>query len=119
MWYKVNELKSKGLNKSQISKELGIDRATVRKYISMNESEFYQWIEQIRCMPNKLQSYYEFIKNLLEREWIKVLGQKEVPGRPELLGTTRQFLDYFGLRSLDDLPNVLHLSDLPHAKLTV
>ena len=47
MWYKVNELKSKGLNKSQISKELGIDRATVRKYISMNESEFYQWIEQI------------------------------------------------------------------------
>ena len=67
MWYKVNELKSKGLNKSQISKELGIDRATVRKYISMNESEFYQWIEQIRCMPNKLQSYYEFIKNLLEQ----------------------------------------------------
>jgi len=59
------------------------------------------------------------IKSLLEREWIKVLGQKEAPGRPELLGTTRQFLDYFGLRSLDDLPNVLHLSDLPHAKLTV
>jgi segregation and condensation protein B len=59
------------------------------------------------------------IKSLLEREWIKVLGQKEVPGRPELLGTTRQFLDYFGLRSLDDLPNVLHLSDLPHANLTV
>jgi transposase len=67
MWYKVNELNSKGLNKSQISRELGIDRATVRKYINMNESEFYQWIEQIRCMPNKLQAYYEFIKNLLEQ----------------------------------------------------
>jgi segregation and condensation protein B len=59
------------------------------------------------------------IKNLLEREWIKVIGQKEVPGRPELLATTKQFLDYFGLRSLDDLPNVLHLSDLPQANLTV
>lgn len=65
MWYKVNELNSKGLNKSQISRELGLDRATVRKYISMNESEFYQWIEQSRCMPHKLQSYYQFIKNLL------------------------------------------------------
>jgi transposase len=67
MWYKVKELNSKGLNKSQISRELGIDRATVRRYISLNESEFYKWIEQSRCMPHKLQSYYQFIKNLLEQ----------------------------------------------------
>jgi transposase len=67
MWYKVKELNSKGLNKSQISRELGIDRATVRKYISLSESEFYQWIEQSRCLPHKLQYYYQFIKNLLEQ----------------------------------------------------
>ncbi len=52
------------------------------------------------------------IKTLLEREWIRVLGQKDVPGRPELLGTTRQFLDYFGLKSLDDLPNLMQLQGL-------
>jgi segregation and condensation protein B len=43
-------------------------------------------------------------KTLQERDWIRVLGHKEVPGRPALWGTTRQFLDYFNLKSLDDLP---------------
>ncbi len=51
------------------------------------------------------------IKTLLEREWIRVLGHKELPGRPELLGTTRAFLDYFGLKSLDDLPSLTTLQD--------
>lgn len=46
------------------------------------------------------------LKALLEREWIRVLGHKEVPGRPELLGTTKQFLDYFNLKSLEDLPQL-------------
>ena len=53
------------------------------------------------------------IKTLLEREWIRVLGHKEVPGRPEMLGTTRQFLDYFRLKSLDDLPSLAEIRDLP------
>ncbi len=52
------------------------------------------------------------IKTLLEREWIKVLGHKEIPGRPEMLGTTRQFLDYFGLKSLDELPSLTELKEL-------
>ncbi|MEZ5536230.1 MAG: SMC-Scp complex subunit ScpB [Thiolinea sp.] len=52
------------------------------------------------------------IKTLLEREWIRVLGHKEVPGRPEMLGTTRQFLDYFNLKSLDELPSLTAIRDL-------
>ncbi len=67
MWYKVKELNSKGFNKSQISRELTLDRSTVRKYLKMNEDEFYQWIEKSRCLPNKLQDYYDFIKNLLKQ----------------------------------------------------
>ena len=49
------------------------------------------------------------IKTLLERNWVRVVGQRDVPGRPELLGTTREFLDYFGLRSLDELPPLAEL----------
>ena len=52
------------------------------------------------------------IRTLLEREWIRVLGHKEVPGRPEMLGTTRQFLDYFNLKSLDELPSLVAIRDL-------
>lgn len=52
------------------------------------------------------------IKLLLEREWIRVLGHKDVAGRPEMLGTTRQFLDYFGLKSLDDLPSLTTLQNV-------
>ena len=52
------------------------------------------------------------IKTLLEREWIRVVGHRDVPGRPALLATTRQFLDYFGLRSLDELPTLQALKDL-------
>lgn len=67
MWYKVNELNREGLNKSQISKELKIDRATVRKYLTMSESEFLSWISNPRRMPKKLSEYYNFVKSLLER----------------------------------------------------
>ncbi len=51
------------------------------------------------------------IATLQERGWIKVLGRKEVPGRPHLLGTTRQFLIDFGLNSLQDLPDSTQLLD--------
>ncbi|HUL14285.1 MAG TPA: SMC-Scp complex subunit ScpB [Methylococcaceae bacterium] len=44
------------------------------------------------------------IRTLLERDWVHVVGHKEVPGRPALYATTRQFLDYFNLQSLNDLP---------------
>jgi segregation and condensation protein B len=44
------------------------------------------------------------MRTLLERDWIRVVGEREAPGRPSLYGTTRAFLDYFNLRSLDQLP---------------
>jgi len=49
------------------------------------------------------------IRTLLERNWVRVVGHREVPGRPELLGTTREFLDYFSLKSLDELPPLAEL----------
>ena len=49
------------------------------------------------------------LKTLTERSWVRVLGHRDVPGRPELLGTTREFLDYFGLKSLDELPPLAEL----------
>lgn len=52
------------------------------------------------------------VKTLLERGWIRVLGHKEVPGRPALYGSTQTFLDYFDLKSLDELPNLAELKDL-------
>jgi segregation and condensation protein B len=52
------------------------------------------------------------IKTLLEREWIKVLGHKDVPGKPALYGTTKEFLDYFNLKSLEDLPSLAEIKDL-------
>lgn len=67
MWYKVNELNRNGLNKSQISKELKIDRATVRRYLTMSESDFLSWVSNPRRMPKKLSEYYNFVKSLLER----------------------------------------------------
>ncbi|GGF82368.1 SMC-Scp complex subunit ScpB [Alteromonas lipolytica] len=58
-------------------------------------------IEQVRGVAVSS----NIIKTLTEREWIKVVGHKEVPGRPALYATTKQFLDYFSLKSLSDLPN--------------
>src|ERR1700686_5821215 len=44
------------------------------------------------------------IRTVIERNWVRVVGHRDVPGHPELLGTTREFLDYFSLKSLDELP---------------
>jgi segregation and condensation protein B len=52
------------------------------------------------------------IKTLTEREWVKVVGHRDVPGRPALYATTRQFLDYFNLKSLDELPSLKEIQDL-------
>src|SRR6202161_3968359 len=70
-------------------------------------------IEQIRGVavnPN-------IIKTLLERSWIRVIGHRDVPGRPELLGTTREFLDYFSLQKLDDLPTLAQLKELDELRV--
>jgi segregation and condensation protein B len=52
------------------------------------------------------------IRTLLERGWIKVVGYRDVPGKPAMYGTTREFLDYFGLKQLDDLPPLAEIRDL-------
>lgn len=52
------------------------------------------------------------VKTLLEREWVRVVGQRDVPGKPSLYGTTREFLDYFNLKSLDELPTLAEIRDL-------
>src|SRR5579863_10243070 len=49
------------------------------------------------------------VRTMIERNWVRVVGHRDVPGHPELLGTTREFLDYFGLRSLDELPPLAEL----------
>lgn len=51
------------------------------------------------------------IRTLLEREWVRVVGHRDVPGRPAMFGTTKGFLDYFGLKKLDDLPPLADLAD--------
>ncbi len=53
----------------------------------------------------------QIVKTLTEREWIRVVGHRDVPGRPALYATTRKFLDYFGLRSLNDLPTLAEIRD--------
>ena len=52
------------------------------------------------------------MKSLLEREWVKVVGHRDVPGKPAMYATTREFLDYFNLKSLDQLPPLADVRDL-------
>lgn len=52
------------------------------------------------------------MRSLLERDWVKVVGHKEVPGRPAMFATTKGFLDYFNLASLDQLPDLVELQEL-------
>ncbi|MCC5887294.1 MAG: SMC-Scp complex subunit ScpB [Gammaproteobacteria bacterium] len=65
-------------------------------------------IEQVRGVSVSS----NIIKTLLERDWIRILGHRDVPGRPALYGTTRAFLDYFNLRALDELPPLAEIRDL-------
>jgi segregation and condensation protein B len=51
------------------------------------------------------------VRTLQERNWIRVVGYRDVPGKPAMFGTTRDFLDYFGLKRLDDLPALQELAD--------
>ena len=51
------------------------------------------------------------IRTLMERDWVRVVGHRDVPGRPEMFGTTKIFLDYFGLKRLEDLPPLADLAD--------
>src|SRR5690606_2614192 len=66
-------------------------------------------IEQIRGVAVSS----NIIKALEEREWIRVVGHRDVPGKPALFGTTKAFLDYFGLKRLDELPPLAELREIP------
>ena len=70
-------------------------------------------IEQIRGVVVSS----NIIKTLEEREWIRVVGHRDVPGKPALFGTTRAFLDYFNLKSLDELPPLSEIRDLEDPQL--
>lgn len=52
------------------------------------------------------------IKTLMEREWVRIVGHRDVPGKPALFGTTRQFLDYFNLKNLSDLPSLAEIKSI-------
>lgn len=65
-------------------------------------------IEQIRGVATNA----NIIRALEERDWVRVVGHRDVPGRPELLATTKAFLDYFGLKRLDELPPLSELRDI-------
>lgn len=54
----------------------------------------------------------DMVKSLMERDWIRVVGHRDVPGRPALYATTHDFLDYFNLKSLDELPTLSEIRDL-------
>src|SRR6202000_2836784 len=59
------------------------------------------------------------IKTLEEREWIRVVGYRDVPGKPALFGTTRAFLDYFNLKSLDELPPLSEIRDMEDPQMRI
>ena len=65
-------------------------------------------IEQVRGVS--VSTY--MVRTLLERGWIRVVGRRDVPGKPALYATTKEFLDYFGLKRLDDLPPLSEIRDL-------
>ena len=65
-------------------------------------------IEEIRGVSINL----NVLKTLLEREWIKVAGHRDVPGKPAVYVTTKQFLDYFNLKTIDELPAIGGLTEL-------
>jgi transposase len=94
MWYKVKELWGQGLNKSQIKEELGIDRSTIRRYLSMTENQFLEWIQAPRHLPKKLNEYYSFVKGLLTRAPYLSAAQVEdrlkeaFPGLPDVSSKT-------------------------------
>jgi segregation and condensation protein B len=66
-------------------------------------------IEQIRGVAVNT----NLVRMLEEREWIRIVGYRDVPGKPALFGTTKTFLDYFNLKSLDQLPALAELHDIP------
>ncbi len=64
-------------------------------------------IEQVRGVTVST----NIVRTLLERGWVRIIGHRDVPGKPALLGTTKEFLDYFSLKRLEDLPPLSDIKD--------
>ncbi|MEW6067493.1 MAG: SMC-Scp complex subunit ScpB [Nitrospirota bacterium] len=86
---------------TQISSKLSLPALEALAIIAYKQPIIKVEVEQIRGVNSD-----SAIKTLLERRLIKILGRKEVPGRPFLYGTTREFLEYFGLKDLSELPTL-------------
>ena len=65
MWYEVQKLTKSGLNKSQIKRETGLDRATIRRYQKISEDDFHKWVKEKKRMPRKLQFYHDYVRREL------------------------------------------------------
>jgi segregation and condensation protein B len=131
----TSEYKSRGVNlvevasgfRFQAANELNNDLATLLVHLNKEKAPKYSRalletlaliaykqpitrgeIEEIRGVA--VSSY--IMKTLLERNWVNVVGQKEVPGRPSLYATTKTFLDYFSLTSLAQLPELIELPEM-------
>lgn len=93
MWYKVKELIGSGLNISQIHVETGLDRATVRKYLSLSEKGFHDWISRPRNLPKKLSVYYSYVKETLELQPYLCLNNSVNMELPQFIKIC--FIDFF------------------------
>ncbi|KAG1650285.1 Segregation and condensation protein A [Nymphon striatum] len=93
------------VNRNDVKKALGLIKDT---FEDRGQPITRAEIEDIRGVAVSS----NIVKTLQERDWIRVVGHKEVPGRPALLGTTRQFLDYFNLKTLDEMPSLSEIQDI-------
>src|SRR5580658_2538120 len=108
--YQVRESVQPWVSRLWLERQVKYTRATLETLalIAYRQPITRGEIEQVRGVAVNTNT----IKTLEEREWIRVVGHRDVPGKPALFGTTRTFLDYFGLRSLDQLPPLAELGEM-------
>ena len=68
MWSKIQEMRTQGMSKSKIARELGINRETVSSYLSMDENHYHSWIERLRTRPKVLEPYRDKVAELLRKD---------------------------------------------------
>jgi len=95
----------KKFKSTSVSNKLSMPALETLAIIAYNQPIIKAELEQIRGVNSD-----GVVKTLLDRRLIKIMGRKEVPGKPLLYGTTREFLQYFGLKDLTDLPSVKELT---------
>lgn len=108
--YQVRQGFSQWVNKLWDDKPVKYSRATLETLalIAYRQPITRGDIEEVRGVAVST----NIIQSLLERNWVRVVGHRDVPGRPALYATTRQFLDYFNLKSLDQLPSLSEIRDI-------